>query len=161
MIPREYLKKIRQIEVRTNKLAQDLLAGAYHSVFKGRGMDFEEVREYQPGDDAQYRLERYGALAGNTYIKKHREERELTVMILVDVSASDTLRFGLADEEGTGGRDRLGLCRSARTGPATRRGCFFIPTRSNPSSRHGRGGRMSSGSFARSSISGHPEKAFP
>jgi uncharacterized protein (DUF58 family) len=94
MIPREYLKKIRQIEVRTNKLAQDLLAGAYHSVFKGRGMDFEEVREYQPGDDVRNIDWNVTARTGTTYIKKHREERELTVMILVDVSASDTLGSG-------------------------------------------------------------------
>ena len=53
MIPRSYLRKIRQIEVRTNRLAQELLAGAYHSVFKGRGMDFEDVREYQLGDDVR------------------------------------------------------------------------------------------------------------
>ena len=94
MIPREYLKKIRQIEIRTNKLAQDLLAGAYHSVFKGRGMDFEEVREYQAGDDVRNIDWNVTARTGVPHIKKHREERELTVMILVDVSASDMLGSG-------------------------------------------------------------------
>ncbi len=94
MIPREYLKKIRQIEIRTNKLAQDLLAGAYHSVFKGRGMDFDEVREYQAGDDVRNIDWNVTARTGVPHIKKHREERELTVMILVDVSASDMLGSG-------------------------------------------------------------------
>jgi len=94
MIPREYLKKIRQIEIRTNKLAQDLLAGTYHSVFRGRGMDFEEVREYQPGDDVRNIDWNVTARTGVPHIKKHREERELTVMILVDVSASNLLGSG-------------------------------------------------------------------
>ncbi|MES2310141.1 MAG: DUF58 domain-containing protein [Verrucomicrobiota bacterium] len=94
MIPREYLKKIRQIEIRTNKLAQDLLAGMYHSIFKGRGMDFEEVREYQAGDDVRNIDWNVTARTGAPHIKKHREERELTVMILVDVSASDRLGSG-------------------------------------------------------------------
>jgi uncharacterized protein (DUF58 family) len=88
VIPREYLKKIRKIEFRTNQLARDLLTGAYHSVFKGRGMDFEEVREYQPGDDVRSIDWNVTAKTGTTHIKKYREERQLTVMILVDVSAS-------------------------------------------------------------------------
>jgi len=95
VIPREYLKKIRQIEIRTNKLAQDLLAGAYHSVFKGRGMDFEEVREYQQGDDIRSIDWNVTARTGVPHIKKHREERELIVMILVDVSASEMLGSGV------------------------------------------------------------------
>ncbi len=94
MIPREYLKKIRQIEIRTNKLAQDLFAGAYHSIFKGRGMDFEEVREYQAGDDVRNIDWNVTARTGVAHVKKHREERELAVMILVDVSASDMLGSG-------------------------------------------------------------------
>lgn len=89
MIPREYLKKIRKIEFRTNQLARDLLTGAYHSVFKGRGMDFEEVREYQPGDDVRSIDWNVTAKTGTPHIKKYREERQLTVIILVDVSASD------------------------------------------------------------------------
>ena len=89
MIPREYLKKIRTIEFRTNQLARDLLTGAYHSVFKGRGMDFEEVREYQPGDDVRAIDWNVTAKTGTPYIKKYREERQLTVMIVVDISASD------------------------------------------------------------------------
>lgn len=94
MIPREYLRKIRQIEVRTNRLAQEMLAGAYHSVFKGRGMDFEEVREYQIGDDVRAIDWNVSARTGVTHIKKHREERELTIAILVDVSASGVIGTG-------------------------------------------------------------------
>ena len=94
MIPRDYLKKIRRIEIRTNKLAQDLLTGVYHSVFKGRGMDFEEVREYQPGDDVRAIDWNVTARTGTTHIKKYREERELTMLVVVDVSASDQLGSG-------------------------------------------------------------------
>lgn len=94
MIPREYLKKIRKIEIRTNQLAQDLLAGAYHSVFKGRGMDFEEVREYQPGDDVRLIDWNVTARTSVPHIKKYREERELSMMVLVDISASDQLGSG-------------------------------------------------------------------
>lgn len=94
MIPREYLKKIRRIEIRTNRMAQNLLAGAYHSVFKGRGMDFEEVREYQSGDDIRTIDWNVTARTGVPHIKKYREERELSIVILVDVSASDQLGSG-------------------------------------------------------------------
>jgi len=94
VIPREYLKKIRKIEIRTNQLAQDLLAGAYHSVFKGRGMDFEEVREYLPGDDVRLIDWNVTARTGAPHIKKYREERELSMIVLVDISASDQLGSG-------------------------------------------------------------------
>jgi uncharacterized protein (DUF58 family) len=99
MIPREYLKKIRKIELRTNQLARDLLTGSYHSVFKGRGMDFEEVREYQPGDDVRSIDWNVTARTGVTHIKKFREERQLTIMILVDISASDMLGFGIQSKK--------------------------------------------------------------
>jgi uncharacterized protein (DUF58 family) len=88
MIPREWLKKIRQIEIRTVRLVEDLMAGQYHSVFKGRGMDFDEVREYQPGDEVRRIDWNVTARTGVTHIKKYIEEREMTVMILVDASAS-------------------------------------------------------------------------
>lgn len=96
MIPREYLKKIRRIEIRTNKLAQDLLTGVYHSVFRGRGMNFEEVREYLPGDDIRAIDWNVTARTGVTHIKRYREERELTIMILVDVSSSG--QFGSGEQ---------------------------------------------------------------
>jgi uncharacterized protein (DUF58 family) len=92
MIPREILKKIRQIEIRTNRIVTESLAGAYHSVFKGQGMNFDEVREYQPGDDVRSIDWNVTARMNHPFIKKFVEERELTVMLLVDVSGSG--RFG-------------------------------------------------------------------
>lgn len=88
MIPREILKKIRQIEIRTNRLVTESLAGAYHSVFKGQGMNFDEVREYQPGDDVRTIDWNVTARMNHPFIKKFVEERELTLMLVVDVSGS-------------------------------------------------------------------------
>jgi len=88
MIPREILKKIRQIEIRTNRLVTESLAGQYHSVFKGQGMNFDEVREYQPGDDVRSIDWNVTARMNHPFIKKFVEERELTVMLIVDVSGS-------------------------------------------------------------------------
>src|SRR5512140_2864502 len=92
MIPREILKKIRQIELRTNRLVSETLAGQYHSVFKGQGMNFEEVREYQPGDEVRSIDWNVTARMNHPFVKKFVEERELTLMLLVDVSGSG--RFG-------------------------------------------------------------------
>ena len=88
MIPKEVLKKVRQIEIRTNREVTDVLGGQYHSVFKGHGMEFEEVREYLPGDEVRSIDWNVTARFGHPYIKKFKEERELTVMLIVDVSAS-------------------------------------------------------------------------
>ena len=88
MIPREIIKKIRQIELRTNRVVTETLAGAYHSVFKGQGMNFDEVREYQPGDDVRAIDWNVTARMNHPFIKKFIEERELTLMLLVDVSGS-------------------------------------------------------------------------
>jgi uncharacterized protein (DUF58 family) len=88
MIPREIIKKIRQIEIRTNRLVTESLAGAYHSVFKGQGMNFDEVREYQPGDDVRAIDWNVTARMNHPFIKKFVEERELTLMLVVDVSGS-------------------------------------------------------------------------
>jgi uncharacterized protein (DUF58 family) len=85
---REILKKVRQIEIRTSKLVNDSLAGEYHSVFRGRGMDFDEVREYVPGDEVRTIDWNVTARAGRPFVKKFTEERELTILLLVDVSAS-------------------------------------------------------------------------
>lgn len=85
---REILKKVRQVEIRTKKQVSDALSGAYHSVFKGRGMDFEEVREYFIGDDVRTIDWNVTAKMDRPFVKLFREERELTIMILVDVSAS-------------------------------------------------------------------------
>jgi uncharacterized protein (DUF58 family) len=88
MIPREILKKIRQIEIRTNRLVSESLAGQYHSVFKGQGMNFDEVREYQPGDEVRSIDWNVTARMNHPFVKKFVEERELTLMLVVDVSAS-------------------------------------------------------------------------
>ncbi len=88
MIPREILKKIRQIEIRTNRLVSETLAGQYHSVFKGQGMNFDEVREYQPGDEVRTIDWNVTARMNHPFVKKFVEERELTLMLMVDVSGS-------------------------------------------------------------------------
>jgi uncharacterized protein (DUF58 family) len=88
MIPREILKKIRQIEIRTNRLVSEALAGQYHSVFKGQGMNFDEVREYQPGDEVRTIDWNVTARMNHPFVKKFVEERELTLMLVVDVSGS-------------------------------------------------------------------------
>lgn len=88
MIPRELFRKVRRIEITTSRLVSDVFAGQYHSVFKGQGIEFEEVREYQPGDDVRSIDWNVTARTGKPHIKKFIEERELTVMILVDVSRS-------------------------------------------------------------------------
>ncbi len=88
MEPKELLKKIRRIHIRTSHMANDVFAGYYHSAFKGQGMEFEEVREYQPGDDIRSIDWNVTARQGKPFIKRFREERELTVMLLVDVSGS-------------------------------------------------------------------------
>ena len=87
-LTREILKKVRQIEVRTNRLVNDSLAGSYHSVFKGRGMNFDEVREYVPGDDIRAIDWNVTARTGIPHIKKFTEERELTIMLMIDISGS-------------------------------------------------------------------------
>ena len=88
MISRELARKIRYIEIYTNKAVNDVLAGEYHSVFKGRGMEFDEVREYTPGDEIRTIDWNVTARMGHPYVKRFVEERELTVMFLVDLSAS-------------------------------------------------------------------------
>jgi uncharacterized protein (DUF58 family) len=95
MIPKEILKKIRYIEIRTRRLVNDLFSGEYHSTFKGQGMEFEEVREYQPGDDIRLIDWNVTARTGFPHVKKFREERELSVVLLVDASSSG--RFGTRD----------------------------------------------------------------
>jgi uncharacterized protein (DUF58 family) len=86
--PAEILKKIRALEIKTRGLVETAFAGDYHSVFKGRGMNFEDVREYQPGDEIRAIDWNVTARMGNAFVKKFTEERELSVMLIVDVSAS-------------------------------------------------------------------------
>jgi len=88
MIPKEVLKNIRRIQITTSRMVTDVFAGQYQSVFKGKGMEFEEVREYQPGDEIRSIDWNVTARMGNPYIKKFVEERELTVMLILDMSPS-------------------------------------------------------------------------
>ena len=96
MIPKEILAQIRKIEIRSGKLVNEIFAGQYSSVFKGRGMEFSEVREYTPGDDIRSIDWNVTARYGKLFIKKFVEERELTVILLVDASASQ--KFGTRDK---------------------------------------------------------------
>ena len=93
----ELIKKVRKIEIKTRGLSQNIFAGEYHSAFKGRGMTFAEVREYQYGDDIRDIDWNVTARHNHPYVKVYEEERELTVMLLVDVSASRN--FGAVGEE--------------------------------------------------------------
>ncbi len=88
MIPAEILKKVRQIEFRTRRIVNDVLSGEYQSAFKGRGMEFSEVREYVPGDEIRTIDWNVTARYGKPFVKIYKEERELTVMFLVDASGS-------------------------------------------------------------------------
>src|SRR5512139_3701444 len=88
MLPREIFQKIRRIQITTNRLVNESLAGEYHSVFKGRGMEFDEVREYQHGDDIRSIDWNVTSRTGRPFVKRYVEERELTVMLWVGASAS-------------------------------------------------------------------------
>jgi len=88
MLPKEILKKIRRIQITTSRMVTDVFAGQYHSVFKGKGMEFDEVREYLPGDEIRSIDWNVTARMGHPYVKKFVEERELTVMLLLDASSS-------------------------------------------------------------------------
>lgn len=88
MVPKEILQQIRRIQITTSRMVTDVFCGQYQSVFKGRGMEFDEVREYQPGDEIRSIDWNVTARMGHPYIKKFMEERELTVMLLLDLSAS-------------------------------------------------------------------------
>ena len=96
MIPQELVKKVRQIQIYTSRAVNASFAGQYESVFKGRGMQFEDVREYMPGDDIRAIDWNVTARTGKPYIKRFVEEREMTVVFAVDLSASG--RFGTLDK---------------------------------------------------------------
>ena len=95
MIPKDIIRKIRRIQITTSRKVTNVFAGQYQSVFKGVGMEFDEVREYLPGDEIRSIDWNVTARMGHPYIKKFVEERELTIMILLDVSMSQ--RFGTVD----------------------------------------------------------------
>jgi uncharacterized protein (DUF58 family) len=90
----QVMSSMRQLEIRTRRLVNDSLSGAYHSVFKGRGMDFDEVREYTPGDEVRTIDWNVTVRAGRPFVKKFTEERELTIFLLVDISASGNFGSG-------------------------------------------------------------------
>ena len=92
---REILRKVRQIEIKSNRLVSEVLSGSYQSAFKGQGIDFEEVREYQPGDEVRFIDWNVTAKMGLPFVKQYREERELTVLLAIDVSDSGI--FGSAE----------------------------------------------------------------
>lgn len=96
MDTKEILRKVRRIEIRTSRVVNEALAGQYHSAFRGRGMEFEEVRPYQIGDDVRTIDWNVSARVGEPFVKLFREERELTVMLAVDLSASQ--QFGTNDQ---------------------------------------------------------------
>lgn len=93
-LTRKIMEKVRQVEIKTAGLVDETLAGRYHSVFKGRGMNFDEVREYTPGDEVRTIDWNVTARTGHPFVKKYTEERELTVMLLIDVSASGDFGSG-------------------------------------------------------------------
>src|SRR3954447_27003452 len=97
MLPRELLRQIRRLQLRARRAVEDLLGGEYHSVFKGMGIAFEEVREYQPGDDVRTIDWNVTARMGHPFIKRFIEERELTVILVVDCSGSQ--RFGTGPQQ--------------------------------------------------------------
>src|SRR4051794_17737899 len=86
---RDIIKKIRRLELRTRRFVENAFSGQYHSVFKGRGMNFDEFRPYQIGDEVRTIDWNVTARTGETYVRKYVEERELTVLLLVDLSASE------------------------------------------------------------------------
>ena len=88
MIPKEVIRNVRRIQIVTTRLVADVFAGQYHSIFKGRGIEFDEVREYQPGDEIRTIDWNVTARTGSPHVKKFVEERQLTVMLLLDMSAS-------------------------------------------------------------------------
>src|SRR5262252_6799443 len=89
MLPKELIRRIRKLEITTRKVVSDVLAGQYHSVFKGRGMAFSEVRQYQPGDEIRIIDWNVTARMNEAYVKVFTEQRELTVILVVDISASE------------------------------------------------------------------------
>jgi uncharacterized protein (DUF58 family) len=139
---RDVLRRLRQIDIITNRLVNEQLAGQYHSVFKGRGMSFDEVRPYQPGDDIRVIDWNVSARTGDVYVKQFVEERELTIMLLVDASAS--LVFGTREQTKVSdaawlaallgfsalrNQDRVGLIAFAEQGDHTREeeAVVFVP----------------------------------
>ena len=157
-VTREILKKVRQVELRTRRLVTDALSGEYHSVFKGRGMDFDEVREYTPGDEVRLIDWNVTARTGTPFIKKLREERELTILLAVDVSASG--KFGSQARRASASSPRRWPASSPSppSATATRSACFSSAMKSSSSSRRPKAASTCCASSARFSF---PHAATP
>src|SRR6266702_7146801 len=97
MLPREVIRQIRRLQIQARRAVENLLGGEYHSVFKGTGIAFEEVREYQPGDDIRTIDWNVTARMGHPFVKRFVEERELTVLLLIDCSGSQM--FGTREKQ--------------------------------------------------------------
>ena len=102
---KELLKKVRQVEIKTRGMVNHVFSGEYHSVFKGRGMEFSEVREYLPGDEIRTIDWNVTARYGKPFVKIFREERELTVMFVVDASGSGDFGTGAVDGAARAAKD--------------------------------------------------------
>ena len=143
--------RMRELEISTRRMVDDSMAGAYHSVFKGRGMDFDEVREYSPGDEVRTIDWNVTARAGRTFVKKFTEERELTIFLVVDISASGNFGSGAMAK-----RDLAAEVASVLAFSAIRNsdkvGLISTPTASNGISRRRRAAGTCCASCATSSI---------
>ncbi len=120
MLSRDLVRQIRRLQLRARRAVEDLLGGEYRSVFKGSGIAFEEVREYQPGDDIRTIDWNVTARMGHPFVKRFVEERELTVMLLVDCSGSLAVRHAAAAEARGGRRAGRRCWRSAPSATTTR-----------------------------------------
>ena len=143
MLPPELVRQIRLLEIRTDRAVDEIAGGAYRSLFKGRGIEFDEVREYVPGDDVRTIDWNVTARTGSAFVKKFVEERELTVLLLVDVSASGDFGGGVRSKRAVAAELAALLAFSAgRNGDKTGLMMFsdrcelFVPPRSN-NSRNG------------------------
>jgi len=134
MIPKDLFKKVRRIEITTKRLVTDVFAGQYHSVFKGRGIEFDEVREYFPGDDVRTIDWNVTARTGRPHIKKYVEEREMTVMLLID--ASKSCQFSTVNElKSKLAAEIAALLAWSAVRNNDKVGLIILPTRSKNSSR--------------------------
>ena len=152
MLPADVLRQVRRLHLRARRLVQTLLGGEYHSAFKGAGLSFEEVREYQPGDDVRTIDWNVTARTGHPFIKRYVEERELTMLLVVDVSASQRFGTGLLTKRAAAA-ELAALLRSVRSATTTASGWSRSRRRSSGSCRRTRDRGTSCGCSATSSRS--------
>ena len=141
----ELQAKVRQIEIRTRRLVNDLMIGQYQSVFKGQGMDFDDIREYQPGDEVRNIDWNVTARLNQPFIKQYVEERELTIMLVIDFSASGVFGSGKQTKRdliaevsallafaAQRNNDKIGLTLMTRAGKSRRGSTKKIPVKNGP-----------------------------